>query len=88
MTWGCMGDDAESPRSGDGRLVERGNTYDHDQHGRVEVTGIWRGIEEVDEARNTNEKDVIIVRYSCERDEGERVDELTDTLPEFLEAIE
>lgn len=83
-----MGDDAELPRSEDGRLVERGETYDHDQHGRVEVTGIWRGIEEVDEARNTNEKDVIIVRYSSEQEEGEQVDELTDTLPEFLEAIE
>lgn len=82
-----MAGDDELPRSDDDQVVERGEIYDHDEHGEVEVTGIWRGIDEVDEARNTDEKDVIIVRYSAEPEDGPRVDELTDTLPEFLEAI-
>lgn len=82
-----MAGDDELPRADDDQVVERGETYDHAEHGEVEVTGIWRGIHEVDEARNTNEKDVIIVRYSAEQDDGPRVDELTDTLPAFLEAI-
>ena len=83
-----MGDDEELPHSEDDRLIERGRTYDHDTYGQVEVTGIWRGVHEVDEARNTNEKDIIIVRYSSQRVDGEWVDELTDTLPEFLTATD
>lgn len=82
-----MDDPNDLPGPEADRSVERGETYNHAQHGRVEVSGIWRGVNEVDSARNTNQKAVIIVRYSAEQ-EGERVDELTDTLDEFLEAIE
>lgn len=73
------------PTSEADRVVEREETYDHDEHGSVKATGIWKGVKRVDDARNTNQKDVIIVRYSTTGD-GEQVDELTDTIDEFLEA--
>lgn len=82
-----MGGSDDLPGSDADRVLERGESYEHTEHGPVEVTGIWRGIDQVDSARNTDETDVYIVRYSAE-DGGERVDELTDTLDEFLEAIE
>lgn len=82
-----MDDPDDLPGPGADRVVERGETYDHAEHGHVEVTGIWKGVEEVDAARHTDEKDVFIVRYSAEIN-GEQVDELTDTLDEFLQAIE
>ena len=82
-----MGNSDDQPGSDSDRVVDRGETYDHEEHGQVEVTGIWKGIEQVDEARYTDEKDVFIVRYSAEIN-GNEVDELTDTLDEFLEAVE
>lgn len=69
------------------RVVERGKTYDHAEHGRVEVSGIWKGVQRVDSARNTDQKDVIIVRYSTGGD-GEPVGEFTETVDEFLTATE
>ena len=75
------------PGSDSEQVVERGETYAHAEHGEVEVTGIWKGIEQVDKTHHTDEKDVFIVRYSAEID-GEQVDELTDTLDEFLRSIE
>ncbi|GEM_PF-5930140 len=81
-----MGDSGDLPGSDSDLVVDRGETYNHAEHGQVEVTGIWKGIEQVDTARQTNEKDVIIVRYSAEIN-GEEVDELTDTLDEFLQSI-
>lgn len=80
-----MDDSKDRPGSESDRVVERGETYDHDEYGDVEVTGIWRGINQVDAAHHTNQKDVIIVRYSAEHD-GESIEELTDTITEFLEA--
>lgn len=80
-----MEDSDDRPGSDADRVVERDETYEHSEHGRVTVTGIWRGIEEVDSAHNTNQKDVIIVRYSTTTDD-EPIDELTDTLEEFLAA--
>ncbi len=68
-------------------VIERGETYDHVEHGPVAVTGIWKGVQQVDRAHHSDEKDVYIVRYSAELD-GERVDELTDTVDEFCRAIE
>lgn len=60
-------------------------TYDHTEYGRVQVTRIWRGAHRVDTAHHTDESGVIIVRYATEQ--GERsVDELVDTLDEFLAA--
>lgn len=81
-----MGDSGDLPGSDSDLVVDRGETYNHAEHGQVEVTGIWKGIEQVDTARQTNEKDVIIVRYSAEIN-GEEVNELTDTLDEFLQSI-
>lgn len=82
--------DVESPhKSGPTQVVERGETYCHSNHGRITVTGIWKGVHQVGTARNTNETGVIIVRYSTEGDGNTvGVDELTDTLDEFLTAIE
>ena len=82
-----MDDSNDRPGAESDRVVERDETYDHDEYGAVVVTGIWRGIQQVDAAHHTNRKDVIIVRFSAERD-GESIDELTDTLDEFLEATE
>ncbi|RQG95552.1 hypothetical protein [Natrarchaeobius chitinivorans] len=82
-----MDDSDEPPGSDSDMVVNRGETYDHAEHGQVEVTGIWKGVEQVDKARHTDEKDVFIVRYSAEIN-GEEVDELTDTLDEFLESVE
>lgn len=82
-----MDESDDLPTSDADQLIERGETYDHTQHGCVEVTGIWKGVEEVDSTRSMSQKEVIIVRYSSERD-GESIEELTDTLTEFLEAIE
>lgn len=67
------------------KVVERGETYTHSQYGRVEVTGIWRGVQQVDATHNTEESDMIIVRYSRENDP---IHELTDTIDKFFEAIE
>ncbi|MFC7214319.1 hypothetical protein ACFQO4_09550 [Saliphagus sp. GCM10025334] len=81
-----MGDSDDLPGSGSDLAIERGETYDHAEHGQVKVTGIWKGVEQVDKARHTDERDIFIVRYSAEIN-GEQVDELTDTLDEFLQAI-
>lgn len=82
-----MGDSDDLPSSESDRMVEREETYEHDKFGLVEVTGIWRGIDQVDSAHHTDQKDTIIVRYSTEED-GEQVDELTEPLDEFIEATE
>lgn len=79
-----MSDGEDLPRDEADRAVEREEVYEHEEYGDVKVTGIWRGINEVDEAKNTNDKDIIIVRFSTQSDE-EQVDELTDTLPKFLD---
>lgn len=68
------------------RAIERGETYEHKTHGQVKVTGIWQGVQRVDTARDTNETDVIIVRFAT--DDDEPVTELTDTLNGFIEAID
>jgi hypothetical protein len=82
-----MGESDEQPGSDGEQVVEREETYEHERHGEVEVTGIWKGVEEVDGTRDADENDVYIVRYSADED-GKQVDELTDTLDEFLESIE
>ncbi|MFP8958830.1 hypothetical protein ACLI4Y_19170 (plasmid) [Natrialbaceae archaeon A-CW3] len=82
-----MGNSDDLPGSESDRVVERNGTYEHDDFGLVEVTGIWRGIHQVDSARHTDQRDVIIVRYSTEED-GEQIDELTEPLDEFIEFTE
>ena len=69
--------------------VEQGGRYDHETYGRVTVTGIWKGVHQVDRARNTTDTGVIIVRFAADRNgEVAETEELTDTLDEFLAAIE
>ncbi|QLG47828.1 hypothetical protein [Natrinema halophilum] len=82
-----MSDPDDSPGLESERIVEQDETYDHDEYGLVEVTGIWKGVEQIDATHNTDQKDKIIVRYSAEQDGGP-VTELTDTFDEFLDAIE
>ena len=82
-----MVDSDDRPGSESDQVVERGKTYEHAKHGPVEVTGIWKGVQQADTAHNTNETGTIIVRYSIEKDDGQFY-ELTDTLDEFAEAIE
>lgn len=67
--------------------VKRGEMYHHDDHGRVEVTGIWRDVRKADSAHRTDDSDIIIVNYAPE-DAELQVNELTDTLDEFLEKPE
>ncbi|WP_290818173.1 hypothetical protein [Halovivax sp.] len=82
-----MSDWEDRPGDDSDRVVERGETFEHNVHGQVEVTGIWKGVQQVDNARHVNEKETIIVRYSADQ-AGEQVDELTDTLDECLDATE
>lgn len=65
------------------RVVESGEIYTHEEHGAVDVTGIWQGANRVAASRNMDEADLIIVRY-CSENGIDRV----DTLDETLEAIE
>ena len=70
-------------------VIERGGKYDHAEHGPVTVTGIWKGVHQVDRAGNTDETGIIIVRYTTEQENKPAdVGELIDTLDEFLTAIE
>lgn len=70
-------------------IIERGGQYDHETYGRVTVTGIWKGIHQVDRARNTTDTGIIIVRFATDQNEEVvEAEELTDTLDEFLAAIE
>lgn len=82
-----MGESDDLPSAGSEFVVEREETYTHDEHGSVTVTAIWKGIKEVDTTQTANEKDTYIVRYSANED-GEPVDELTDTLSEFVESVD
>lgn len=70
-------------------VVERGRTYEHADHGRVEVTGIWEEIHRLDAVRETETTGVIIVRYAPVADERSAdEDEYTETLRDFLAATE
>lgn len=82
--------DVENPRDSDpNKVVKQGETYHHSDRGCVKVTGIWKGVHQVDTARNMDETGVIIVRYSTqEAGDTADVNELTDTVDEFLTAIE
>lgn len=82
-----MGETDDLPSSGADTVVERGETYEHEQYGTIEVSAIWKGVTGVDTTREATETDTYIVRYTADSD-GDPVDELTDTLAEFLDAIE
>lgn len=62
--------------------------YEYETHGLVEVLGIWRGVQRVDEAGNMNNAEgPRIVCYAI-REDDQPVGELSDTLESFLDAIE
>lgn len=69
------------------RVIERGYEYNHDEHGTVRVIGIWRGVNSADSAYNTDEAEVIIVRFAPENDKVE-IQEDAETLNRFLEKTE
>ncbi|ELY53308.1 hypothetical protein [Natronolimnohabitans innermongolicus] len=81
-----MADPADRSDVDADRVVERDETYEHEQYGTVEVTGIWKGVSELDATYDADEQDVYIVRYTADED-GNRVDELTDTLSVFLVSL-
>ena len=84
-----MSNTEEIQSLGENAIVERGGQYNHATYGCVTVTGIWKGVYQVDKARNTSDTGVIIVRYATDQnEEAVEEDELTDTLDEFLAAIE
>lgn len=72
------------------KAIERGEVYDHETYGRVEVTGIWHGSQWVDTAPPLNDHEVgdqpIIIRYTPGN--GGWDDELAATRDEFLDAVE
>lgn len=82
-----MEDSDDLPGSDSERVIKRGETYNHVEHGQVEVTGIWKRVQRVDKTHHADEKDVFIVRYSAEID-GEEIDGLTETVDEFIGSIE
>ena len=72
------------------RVIEDGETYDHTEHGHVEVTGIWQRTERIrrlDAACGSDERETIVVRYVPGED-GEWIDGLAEPLDDFLEAID
>ncbi len=74
-------------RAGSYRKIEQGETYVHREHGLVEVAGIWKGTEQLESARYTDEKDTIIVRFTT-RNSDERAHELADTFGSFVRSLE
>ena len=82
--------DTKEIRSGEEDvIVERGGQYDHETYGPVTVTGIWKGVHQVDRARNTTDTGTIIIRFATDRsEEVTEAEELADTLNEFLAAID
>ena len=66
-------------------VVERGETYRHEEHGRVEVTAIWRRTQPLDVVSDPDERELVVVRYRPAGD-GTWIDELAEPLADFLEA--
>lgn len=71
------------------QTIKQDETYTHERHGPVKVTGIWQGVHSVDQARNTTKENTIVVRYTPLESSNHRTTlDLTDTLDEFLNAID
>lgn len=68
------------------QAIEDGETYDHAEHGYVEVTGIWHRTQRLDTTRDADEQDLIVVRY-VPGEEGTWLDELAQSLDDFRDAI-
>lgn len=82
-----MNDEEQHPGSAPDRTVEEGGTYEHADHGRVEVTGIWYRTRRLEAVRADDERGMIVVRF-VPGDGGTWIDELAEPLDDFLEAIE
>ncbi len=85
-----MTDGKQQYGSANDRAIENGETCDHTEHGRVEITEIWkrtRCVQRLETARSGDERDTVILRFAPEED-GEWIDELAEPFDDFLGAIE
>lgn len=76
----------QAPDSGSTRVIEDGETYDHAEHGRVEVTGIWQRTRQLEMAYSTASQEMVVVRH-VPADGGDWIDEQAEELDDFLAAI-
>lgn len=78
----------EDQATASGVSIERGEMYEHETHGKVEILGIWRGVQRIDEAGNMDDAEgPMIVCYTI-REGDHPVGELSDTVESFLSAID
>lgn len=68
------------------RVIETGETYDHTEHGPVEITAIWHRTQRLDTTRKVDSQDMVVVRYIPGED-GKWSDELAESLSDLLNAI-
>ena len=61
------------PGPSSGRAVERGETYQHGEHGHVEVTGIWHQTRCLDMVHESDADELIVLRFVTGED-GEWID--------------
>lgn len=80
-----MNENEQTDDSGSDRAIEHGETYYHAEQGYVEVTGIWQRTQRLDTIHNTDEQDMIVIRY-LPAENGEWRNELAEPLDDFLEA--
>ncbi|QFU81518.1 hypothetical protein [Natronorubrum aibiense] len=79
----------ESLNSASEQIIKQDETYTHERHGPVKVTGIWQGVRSVDQARDTTEENMIVLRYTPLESSNHRTSlDCVDTLDEFLDAID
>lgn len=81
-----VSDSDDLSNTGSNKIV-KSETYHHTEHGRIKVTGIWKGTEQVDKVLHNDDKDSFIVRYSVGHSR-KMIGEFTQTLDNFLQSIE
>ncbi|UTF54744.1 hypothetical protein [Natronosalvus rutilus] len=74
-------------KAGSYQEVEQGETYAHREYGLVEISGIWKGTEQLERVRYMDEKDTIIVRFTT-RNSDERAREFAETFTNFVRDLE
>ncbi|RQH03345.1 hypothetical protein EA472_01875 [Natrarchaeobius oligotrophus] len=75
------------PQSASDGVVEDSETYRHDEHGCVEVTGIWHRTRRLETTRDVDRRNTIVVRFVPGAD-GRWIDELAEPLDDFLDEID
>lgn len=71
------------------KRIERGNTYDHREHGPVQITGIWQGTATVGSVDRDEDNEVCIVRYAPqEAPHDEPITEFVEAADDFLGVID